>query len=101
MSIVPADIEPESSIDKGISPTAVHTLEADDLGHVPKSRFSPKKFAKSLGSKEAWLGDYVSNCPTTRRLRVLAHSLGLCSIIHPKHPFSHQEDPRVAVLWCR
>lgn len=28
------------------------------LGHMPNERFSPKRFVKSLASKEAWLGDY-------------------------------------------
>lgn len=54
-------IEPEGSIDKNIpSAVAVQTLEADELGHTPTRRFSPTRFVKSLGSKEAWLGDYVS-----------------------------------------
>jgi hypothetical protein len=43
----------------------VHVVELDsessDLGHVPKQRFNISKLAKSLTSKEAWLGDYVSN----------------------------------------
>lgn len=60
MSAIPVNIEAESSIDKGLPPTAVQTLEAEDLGHVPEARFSPRRFIKSLKSKDAWLGDYVS-----------------------------------------
>lgn len=34
--------------------------ETSDLGHVPRQRFNISKFAKSFGSRQAWLGDYVS-----------------------------------------
>lgn len=62
-----SNIEAESSMDKSVPVDAVyvHTVEArqqtSDLGHTPTARFSPRKFIKSLGSKDAWFGDYVSS----------------------------------------
>jgi hypothetical protein len=41
----------------------VNVLEhEEDLAHTPKARFDFKKTIRSLGSKDAWLGDYVSQC---------------------------------------
>ena len=57
----PDHIEPESSVDKSVEPAVVNTFEAEDLGHTPRSGFRPKRFIKSLGSKDAWFGDYVSS----------------------------------------
>ena len=46
-------------------PPNVHTLDVDnnsghDLAHTPSVRFRTKRFVKSLASKDAWLGNYVS-----------------------------------------
>jgi hypothetical protein len=60
MAAHPDNIEPESSVDKSVEPAVVNTLEAEDLGHTPRSSFRAKRFIKSLGSKDAWFGDYVS-----------------------------------------
>jgi hypothetical protein len=40
----------------------VNVLERsdEDLAHTPLTRFNLKKTIRSLGSKDAWLGDYVS-----------------------------------------
>lgn len=38
--------------------TPVESAPSSSLGHIPKRRFSPKRIAKSLTSKQAWLGDY-------------------------------------------
>ena len=55
------NIESESSADKSVEPVMVNTLEAEDLGHTPRTGFRAKKFIRSLGSKDAWFGDYVSS----------------------------------------
>ena len=39
----------------------VTVLEDSNLGHVPTRPAGIKNIIKSLGSKEAWLGDYVSD----------------------------------------
>ena len=57
----PDNIESESSADKSVEPVMVNTLEAEDLGHTPRTGFRAKKFIRSLGSKDAWFGDYVSS----------------------------------------
>lgn len=36
------------------------SLPDGSLGHVPKEKFSPKKIVRSLTSRQAWFGDYVS-----------------------------------------
>ena len=63
-----SNLEAEGSFDKSVPSNGnvyVNTVDAgqsSDLAHTPVSRFSPKRFAKSLKSKDAWLGDYVSVC---------------------------------------
>jgi hypothetical protein len=57
----PDNIESESSTDKSVEPVMVNTLEAEDLGHTPRTGFRAKRFIRSLGSKDAWFGDYVSS----------------------------------------
>lgn len=57
----PDNIESESSVDKSVEPVMVNTLEAEDLGHTPRTGFRAKRFIRSLGSKDAWFGDYVSD----------------------------------------
>jgi hypothetical protein len=57
----PDNIESESSADKSVEPVMVNTLEAEDLGHTPRTGFRAKRFIRSLGSKDAWFGDYVSS----------------------------------------
>ena len=53
-------IEPDCSVDKSVEPVMVNTLEAEDLGHTPRTGFRVKRFIRSLGSKDAWFGDYVN-----------------------------------------
>lgn len=74
MSSATANLESESSIDKGLSPTAVHTLETDDLGHVPETKFNAKRFIKSFGSKDAWFGDYVSCLSFVMHIRAVSYT---------------------------
>ncbi|GFZ49835.1 Purine permease [Saitozyma sp. JCM 24511] len=73
-------IESESSVGKDVPVgVQVNTLEGTtDLGHVPESRrMRVKQVVKSLGSKEAWFGDYdyaslfIPNVPFLSKKREL------------------------------
>jgi hypothetical protein len=54
-------VESQSTIDKDVSGGVQdRTLDGTTgLGHVPERKFIIKLAIKSLGSREAWFGEYV------------------------------------------
>lgn len=58
------NIEPETPVEKSLpqGEAYVNVTESTQtqLAHTPETRFNWKRFAKSLKSKDAWFGDYVS-----------------------------------------
>lgn len=65
--------------------------EGGDLGHVPERRkFNFGRFLKSLVSKDAWFGDYVSTSPSVQpRLGSLATTYTACALgtTDPSHHY--------------
>lgn len=72
---------PESPAASDKIDASVNVLEAgstnSNLGPVPERKFSPMRTLKSLGSKDAWLGDYdygslfIPNMPWSKTKREL------------------------------
>lgn len=51
-------------------------VEGAELGHVPPRRkFNFKRFLRSLGSKDAWFGDYVSTSNPSRAAAIAGNRL--------------------------
>lgn len=43
-----------------------NAAETSSLGHMPREKWSPKRFLTSLKSKDAWFGDYVGILPASQ-----------------------------------
>lgn len=56
-SVAVQAVEPS---ERDTSNTLSQDHEPGTLGHMPRERFNFPKLVKSLGNKNAWLGDYVS-----------------------------------------
>lgn len=70
-----ADVDEKDATNVNVLPAGSSessVVEGAELGHVPRSRkFNIKRFFRSLVTKEAWFGDYVSTLPSCDRLYMI------------------------------
>lgn len=66
-------VQPVDGSERDASQTLPQDHEPGTLGHMPRQKFSVGRLVKSLGSRDAWLGDYVSGCGLPRASTHPAH----------------------------
>lgn len=84
-----ADVDEKDATNVNVLPAGSSessVVEGAELGHVPQSRkFNIKRFFRSLVTKQAWFGDYVSTLPPGHHRYGADFSPGLRVALCPEH----------------